>query len=446
MYCCDWTDYEARRQDLAERVRRGERVSSPGSFLAHSDSPADQLVCARTCAADLLVVTERLAPRAVRAAQDRIRVAYVSADFHAHPTAFLAAGLFERHDRTAFEIIGVSYGANDQSEMRQRLERAFDRFLDVSDASDFAIAERIADLSVDIAVDLKGHTLGGRPRIFAYRPAPIQVSFLGYPGTMGADFLDYLVADRHLIPVRNRPHYSERIIYLPESYQVNDSARPAPARMSRHEAGLPEHGFVFCCFNVPYKITPGIFDAWMEILKAAPDSVLWLLEGAPTAVRNLQREAVGRGVGEHRLVFAPSLEPARHWARCPLADLFLDTLPTNAHTTASDALWAGVPVVTLAGETFTSRVATSLLHAVGLDSLSVGSRAEYVRLAVELAGDPPALAQLRAHLEAVRGRAPLFDTARYCRHLEDAYAEICARHRRGKPPVDICVPARAHLS
>jgi predicted O-linked N-acetylglucosamine transferase (SPINDLY family) len=471
MSCCDWTDYEARRQELAARVRRGERVSSPGSFLAHSDSPADQLICARTYAADRLAVGQRVTvarrpaaargpgvgqsvavtqrvdpPAEQRMGQDRIRVAYVSADFHAHPTAFLAAGLFERHDRDAFEVIGISYGPNDGSEMRRRLERAFDRFVDVSGLSDLAIAERIAELGVDIAVDLKGHTLGGRPEIFAYRPAPIQVSFLAYPGTMGVDFLDYLVADRQLIPERNRPHYSESILFLPDSYQVNDAARPAPASMSRREAGLPESGFVFCCFNVPYKITPGIFDAWMEILKAVPGSVLWLLDGAPSAVRNLTREAAGRGVGEHRLVFAPGLEPASHWQRCPLADLFLDTLPTNAHTTASDALWAGVPLVTLAGETFTSRVATSLLHAVGLGSLSVGSRAEYVRLAVELACNPVALARLKVHLEAVRFRAPLFDTPRYCRHLEDAYTEICARHRRGEDPADVWVTARARRS
>ncbi len=446
MLCCDWTDYEARRQDLAARVRRGERVDSPGTFLAHSDSPADQLACARTFAADRLIVSDRVTPCASHTGQGRTRVAYVSADFHAHPTAFLAAGLFEQHDRSRVEVIGVSYGRHDGSEMRRRLEGAFDLFIDASNDTDLEIAQRIADLGVDIAVDLKGHTLGGRPRIFACRPAPVQVSFLAYPGTMGVEFLDYLVADRHVIPERNRTHYAERILYMPDTYQVNDSVRVERPRPSRSEAGLTERGVVFACFNALYKVTPAVFDAWMAILRAVPGSVLWLLEGGPTAVRNLRREAARRGVSEKRLVFAPALEPERHWARCALADLFLDTVPTNAHTTASDALWAGVPVLTLAGETFTSRVATSLLHAVGLGSLSVGSREEYVRLAVELARDAAHLARLRAHLQEVRPRAPLFDTARYCRHLEDAYAEICARHRRGEPPADIWVAPRERAS
>jgi len=442
MLCCDWTDYEARRQDLAARVRRGEPADSPGSFLAHSDSPADQLLCARIFAADRLRVDERVTPRAAAAEPGRIRVAYVSSDFHSHPTAFLAAGLFERHDRARFDVIGVSYGRDDGGEMRQRLRRAFDHFIDVGGAADLEVAQRIADLGVDIAVDLKGHTLGGRPRIFAHRPAPVQVSFLAYPGTMGVEFLDYLIADRHLIPERSRAHYSERIIYLPGSYQVNDSGRAPGPRPTRAAAGLPGHGIVFACFNMLYKITPAVFDAWMEILRAVPASVLWLSDGVPVAVGNLRREAQARGVSAERLIFAPKLAPEHHWMRCGLADLFLDTLPTNAHTTASDALWAGVPVLTLAGETFTSRVATSLLHAIGLESLSVTSREEYVRLAVELASDAERLARLRAYLAQMRLRAPLFDTTRYCRHLEDAYAEIHARHGRGEPPADIRIAPR----
>ncbi|HUO20765.1 MAG TPA: tetratricopeptide repeat protein [Steroidobacteraceae bacterium] len=439
---CDWSDYEARRRELSAGVRRGARVDFPGSFLAHSDSPAEQLECARIHAADRLAVDVRVAPRMPAPPGGRIRVAYVSADFHSHPTAFLAAGLFERHDRSRFEVIGVSYGRDDGSDMRRRLERAFDRFLDVRDAADFDIAQRIADLGADIAVDLKGHTLGGRPRIFAFRPAPVQVSFLAYPGTMGVGFLDYLVADRHVVTERSRAHYAEHIIYLPESYQVNDGARAQLPRPGRGAVGLPESGFVFGSFNALYKITPPMFDAWMEILRAVPGSVLWLLDGGPVATGNLRREARARGIDAGRLVFAPGLAPEQHWARCALIDLFLDTLPTNAHTTASDALWAGVPALTLAGETFTSRVATSLLNAVGLPSLSVASRGEYVRMAVQLATDPARLAELRAHLGNVRAHAPLFDTARYCRHLEDAYLEICARQRRGAPPADIRVTPR----
>jgi len=442
MLCCDWTDYEARQLELAARVRRGERVDSPASFLTHSESPTEQLLCARIYAADHLVVSERVSPMPRPAVPGRIRVAYVSADFQAHPTAFLAAGLFEQHDRARFEVIGVSYGRDDGSPMRRRLERAFDRFIDVTEATDLDIAQRIAALGADVAVDLKGHTLGGRPRIFAYRAAPLQVSFLAYPGTMGVEFLDYLVADRHLIPPGSRAAYAERIIYMPDSYQVNDSSRVRRPPPGRSEAGLPERGSVFACFNALYKVTPTVFGAWMEILRAVPGSVLWLLEGGPAAVRNLRREARARGVDGERLVFAPALEPERHWARIALADLFLDTLPYNAHTTASDALWAGVPVLTVAGETFAARVATSLLHAVGLGALSVASHAEYVRLAVELALDPARLARLRAHLEQVRPRAALFDTARYCRHLEDAYTGICARHFSGAPPADLWVAAR----
>jgi predicted O-linked N-acetylglucosamine transferase (SPINDLY family) len=441
---CDWADYEVRRRALADGVRRGARVDFPGSFLAHSESPADQLECARIHAADRLAVDARVAQRAPPAPGSRIRVAYVSADFHSHPTAFLAAGLFERHDRSRFEAIGVSYGRDDGSDVRRRLERAFDRFLDVRDAADLEIAQRIAELGADIAVDLKGHTLGGRPRIFAFRPAPLQVSFLAYPGTMGVGFLDYLVADRHVVTERSRAHYAEHIIYLPESYQVNDGERVQLPRPDRAAAGLPPTGFVFGSFNALYKITPPVFDIWMEILRTVPGSVLWLLDGGPAATGNLRREAHARGVDPGRLVFAPGQAPEQHWARCALVDLFLDTLPTNAHTTASDALWAGVPVLTLAGETFTSRVATSLLNAVGLPSLSVASRAEYAQLAVQLAGDPAQLARLRAHLEDVRARAPLFDTTRYCRHLEDAYLEICARRRRGEPPADIRVTPRPH--
>lgn len=439
---CDWTDYEARRQALADRVRRGERADFPASFLVHSESPADQLHCARTYAADRIAAIAPLPGRPPRSAGDRVRVAYVSADFHAHPTAFLAAGLFEQHDRTRVEVFGISYGRDDGSPMRRRLERSFDRFIQVSQASDLDLAQRIAALDVDIAVDLKGHTLGGRPALFAYRPAPVQVSFLAYPGTMGVNFLDYLIADRHVVPETHRAHYSERLIYMPDTYQVNDAARqrlPCPAR---REAGLPQQGIVFVCFNALYKITPDVFDAWMHILRAVPGSVLWLLEGEPSAMRRLNAACAARGVDAQRLIFAPAEAPERHWARCALGDLFLDTYPTNAHTTASDALWAAVPVVTWRGETFTSRVATSLLHAIGLESLSVANRDEYVQLALRLARDPERLQALRTRLEAARARAPLFDTARYCRHLEDAWLEIAARARRGEPPTDLVVVAR----
>jgi len=434
MHCCDWREFDAIRHDIAARVRRGERVDVPGSFMTHSDLPADQLLCARTFAADFCAIDTASIDAKPRPHGGRIRVAYLSADFCAHATAFLAAGLFEAHDRSRFETYGISFGHDDGSAMRGRLEHAFEHFLDVRESTDQQIAALIHELGIDIAVDVKGHTLGGRPRIFAYRPAPVQVSFLAYPGTLGADFMDYIVADRHVIRDEDRIHYAEQVIYLPGSYQVNDSARTAEPVPSRRDAGLPESAFVFCCFNSSYKITPPVFDLWMEILRSVPDSVLWLLEGAPEAAENLRAEAAGRGVDARRLIFAPWKAADHHLARCALADLFLDTLPYNAHTTASDALWSGVPIVTRPGATFASRVATSLLHAVGLGQLSVDSPAAYRDLAVRIARSPPELQSLKETLQLARRRSALFDTHGYCRQLEAAFKEIVARNRRGEPP------------
>ena len=446
MHCCDWRDFEQVRQDLAARVRSGERADNPGSFLTHSESAADQLRCARIFAADFfpdsmprlgsvpdLRASPSRPPVPPLRAGGRIRIAYLSADFHAHATAFLAAGLFEAHDRSRFETYALSFGPDDGSAMRRRVTRAFEHFEDVRHLSDRQIAERVRDLGIDVAIDLKGHTLGARPGIFAFRPAPVQVAFLGYPGSLGADFMDYLIADRTVIPESEREHYTEQIIYMPGCYQVNESRRPSDAP-SRHAAGLPEAAFVFCCFNSSYKITPSVFDDWMQILRAVPGSILWLLQGNPATVENLRAAAVRRAVDADRLVFAPWQPAADHLARCALADLFLDTWPYNAHTTASDALWSGVPVITRAGASFASRVATSLLRAVGLGQLSVGSREEYRNLAMRLAGSPPELKFLKDVLELARERTALFDSVTYCRHLETAFQEILARSRRGEAP------------
>jgi len=434
MQCCDWRDFEANREDIESRVRRGERVDFPGSFNTHSESPADQLICARTFANDFLVVHPRTVSQAPRPRSNRIRVAYLSADFCAHPTAYLAAGLFEAHNRSQFDIHALSFGPNDGSAMRSRLERAFEHFIDAREFNNDKIVEIIEELGIDIAVDVKGHTLGARPAIFAARPAPIQVSFLAYPGTLGADFMDYIVADQHVIPEQEQAHYAEKVIYLPGSYQVNDSLRTAGQAPTRAEAGLPEGYFIFCCFNGSYKITPAVFNLWMKILAAVPQSILWLLEGPPQAVQNLRREAATRGLDERRLVFAARQSAGDHLARCALADLFLDTYPYNAHTTASDALWAGVPVLTRPGPTFASRVATSLLHAVNCAQLSVPTSEEYVRVAIELASDPKKLADLKAHIRRARSDARLFDTNRYTQELETAYTEIWDRHQRGERP------------
>ncbi len=440
MQCCDWREFEANRADIAARVRRGERVDNPGSFMTHSDSPADQLLCARTFAADFCAIAEPPYASYLARGGERLRVAYVSADFSEHATAYLTAGLFEAHDRAKFEIYAVSFGPDDGSAMRRRLVRAFDHFEDVRHLSDQRIAALLHEQQIDIAVDLKGHTLGARPRIFAHRPAPLQVSFLAYPGTMGADYMDYVIADRVVIPDSERIHYAEQVIYMPGSYQVNDSARTANPAPSRGEAGLPESGFVFCCFNSSYKIAPPVFDDWMEILKSVPGSVLWLLQGTPAAVQNLRAEAMRRGVDADRLIFAPWKPPVDHLARCGLADLFLDTLPYNAHTTASDALWSGVPVVTRAGATFASRVATSLVQVAGLGRLSVSSREEYRSLAIRIAGSPGELRSLKESLARARDRSRLFDSRWYCRQLEAAFEEIVARRRRGEVPTLVDLP------
>jgi predicted O-linked N-acetylglucosamine transferase (SPINDLY family) len=440
LHNCDWSGYAATAARLEAEALEGRDVDLPFSLFVYSQSPAAQLACARAYVAarhppvapDTVGDADGTRHGAAGAHGARIKVAYVSFDFHEHATAYLVAGLLEQHDRSRFEVSAFSYGADDGSPMRRRLQRAVDRFVDVRQRSDGEIAGTMRDLGIDIAVDLKGHTGGARTGIFAHRAAPLQVNFLGYPGTLGADYYDYLIADRHVIPARDEPYYSERVIRLAGCYQPNDPQRPLPtAAPPRTEQGLPDHGFVFCSFNNLYKITPAVFDVWMELLRASGGSVLWLLEGTPAALRNLQSEARARGVDPRRLIFAPHVPLATHLARYRLADLFLDTLPCNAHTTASDALWMGVPVVTLTGAAFAGRVATSLLHAVGLPQLCTTSLAEYKAVALELAREPAKLATLKAHLESGRGGFALFDTARYCRDLERAYQLIWARHAAG---------------
>jgi predicted O-linked N-acetylglucosamine transferase (SPINDLY family) len=323
--------------------------------------------------------------------------------------------------------------------MRIRLEAACE-VIDVSCHSDKATALLARNLEIDIAVDLKGFTQGGRPGIFALRAAPVQVSYLGYPGTMGAGCMDYLIADRTLIPAGFERHYGERVIYLPDSYQVNDAKRRIGVRgFTRRELGLPPAGVVFCCFNNSFKILPGTFDGWMRILERVEGSVLWLLDDNPRAVRNLRQAAELRHVRPERLVFAPRMPPAEHLARHRLADLFLDTLPCNAHTTASDALWAGLPVLTQIGEAYAGRVAASLLMAIGLPDLITSTQAHYEALAIELAADVKRLARLRERLAQNRLTTPLFDTRRYARHLEAAYTSIHERHRAHLPPADVHV-------
>lgn len=431
---CKWEGLTPHVDALRSQVRRGEIPADPFVLVAVSLSPEEQRLCAQRHVREKLPQRPPLW-RGSRYRHDRVRLAYLSADYSEHATAYLAAGLFERHDRSRFEVIGVSYGPDDHSPMRQRLMRAFDRFVDVRSRGDEETARLLHEMEVDVAIDLKGYTTGARPEILSYRPAPVQVSYLGFPGTMAAPFIDYIVADRWVLPAEDRLHYTEQVVYLPDCYQVNDAARSVAERTpSRAQAGLPRDGFVFCCFNNSYKIMPPVFAAWMKLLREIPQSALWLLEDSAEAKRHLQQAAQAAGVDAARLVFAARVAPADHLARHRLADLFLDTLPYNAHTTASDALWAGLPVLTCVGNTFASRVAGSLLRAVGLPELVTRSLHEYETLALELARDPGRLADIRARLERNRSTTPLFDLERFRRHLEAAYLTMWETSRRGEPP------------
>jgi predicted O-linked N-acetylglucosamine transferase (SPINDLY family) len=432
---CDWTNLDGETAALIKAACEGKRIASPFSFLAISDSPSVQLLCAKSFLGDSLPFVQDRLWKGERYRHEKIRIAYLSADFRDHPGAYLMAGLFEAHDRSRFETTAVSWGRAPQSAIRRRLIGAFDRFLEVDLASDREVATKIRELEIDIAVNRMGYTRSARTAIVALRPAPVQVSFLGYPGTMAADCIDYLIADKIVIPDEDQIHYSEKIVTLPDTYQCNDSKRPISEHTpSRAEAGLPETGFVFCSFHNTYKITPAIFESWMRLLREIEGSVLWLFESNAAAVRNLRKEAQARGVAPERLIFAKSVQLQDHLARHRLADLWLDTLPYNGHTAVSDALWAGLPVLTCTGTSFAGRVATSLLHAVGMKEMAANSLEEYESLALKLARDADALSAIKAKLARNRETYPLFDTNRFCRHLEAAYTTMWERSMRGEPP------------
>lgn len=438
LHCCEWSQYSS-VHSIEQQVRGGKRVILPGAFLSVSADPAAQLHCARA------YVEHRCPPapplwQGERYSHGKIRVAYLSADFRDHATAYLMAELFERHDRDRFEITAISFGPSRDSEMEGRLRRAFDRFEEVRALSDLSVAQRVRELEIDIAVDLKGFTTDGRPGILAHRPAPIQVNYLGYPGTMGADYVDYLIADGTVIPPEHEPYYSEKIVRLPDCYQPNDSKRRiAENTPARAEMGLPDKGLVFCCFNNDYKLSPPFFELWMRLLHRLPGSCLWLLEGNDAVADNLRRAAAAHEISPQRLVFAPRVKLDAHLARHRLADLFLDTLPYGAHTTASDALWAGLPVLTCLGDSFAGRVAASLLRAIGLPELITADLREYEERAFQLSTTPQALADIRSKLARQRLTHPLFDATRFSQHLESALVEMWERHRRGMPPESFSV-------
>ena len=434
MMICSWDSWEAETAALRAMIGDGPPVVEPFALTALSEDLGEQRRCAEIFYGDRVKKREPVW-KGERYHHDKVQVAYVSADFCDHATAHLMAGLFELHDRSRFEIIGASLGTDDGSAIRERLLRSFDRFFDLRALGDIEAAKLLRDSEVDIIVDLKGYTQESRPGILAHRPAPIQVGYLGFPGTVGADFLDYILVDRFVLPEEDQRFFAEKVVYLPDCYQANDHKRLiADTTPSRAELGLPDHGFVFCCFNNNYKITPAMYSLWMRLLEQVPGSVLWLLEDTAGAHRNLEKEARARGVDPRRLVFAPRIQTDRHLARQRRADLFLDTLPYNAHTTASDALWAGLPLITCPGRTFAARVAGSLLRSVGLPELIATDLRAYEALALRFACNPSDLVEVRAKLARNRSTAPLFDTDRFRRHIESAYATMWDTWQRGEAP------------
>jgi protein O-GlcNAc transferase len=436
---CRWGNLATLQTMVADRVERGESAATPAVMLAATASARRQLHCAKAYVARHHPSSSNSLPAGH--AHERIRIAYLSADFDDHPVAALLAGVFEHHDRHRFETIAVSISRGRGGPMRRRIESAFNRFIDARATSDTEVVALLRQLEIDIAIDLMGFTVDCRPGILAQRVAPVQVNYLGYAGTMGAPFIDYVVADHRVIPPDQQSCFAEAVIYLPDTYMPTDDARIVGDTPSSHSAaGLPERGFVFCGFNQYFKITPELFDIWMRLLCRVEGSVLWLSDGIGEATDNLRREAERRGISGLRLVFAPRLARSEdHLARLRLADLFLDTLPYNAHATACDALWAGVPLVTCVGSTFAGRVGGSLLNAVGLPELVTASLTDYERLAFTLATDPVRLGAVRARLAANRATEALFDTDRYRLHLEAAFAAIHDRCRRGDPPVSFAV-------
>lgn len=441
MRVCDWTQWADRLRDLRAALTSDRQASMPFPLLSLPIDGATRKRCAEQYVAARF--GQPTAPRidVIDDERDRIRIGYFSAAFHNHPTAHLLIGMLRAHDERAVEVLGCALGGPVGDSMRARVRGACDRFCDMSQCTDEDIAEWTRAQELDIAVDLDGHTEGSRAGIFRQRLAPVQVAFLGFPGTTGAPWIDYLVADATVVPRGDEVHYTESIVRLPGCYQPNDRDRALPGAMpTRASLGLPEQSFVFCGFNAAHKITPDVFDVWMRLLQRTPDSVLWLLVESDRGRQNLRREAVARDVDPDRLVFADRVPRAVHIDRHQQADLFLDTLYYNAHTTGSDALWAGLPVVTCVGDAFPARVGASLLRAAGLPELVTTSLADYEELAHALAMNPDRLAALRQRLVEQRMTCALFDTARSARNMERAFALMLERHRTGQAPADIDVP------
>lgn len=425
MHICDWSNFSNSLNEINEQIEKGQKAIMPFPYLALTESEELHRKATEIWVQSKHPPRNELPPMPQRSAKNKIRLGYFSADFRNHPVANLIVELFETHNKNNFEIFGFSFGVDDQSEMRKRIVNAFDKFIDVQKLSDKEVAMMARDFEIDIAIDLTGLTADARLDVFAHRAAPVQINFLGYPGTLGAEYIDYIIADRILIPKEAQQHYAEKVLYLPNSYQPNDTKRKISGKaFTRADAGLPESGFIFCSFNNNFKITPDTFSGWMRILKAVEDSALWLLEDNPLAAANLSKEAAKYGVNPNRLIFARRLPLPDHLARHKLADLFLDTSPYGAHTTTSDALWAGLPVLTKIGQSFAGRVAASLLTAVDLPELITQSQDEYEALAIELATNPLKLAHIKTKLVNNRNNSNLFNVGQFTQQIENLYSSV----------------------
>jgi len=445
MHLCCWQEFESNVSELSLKTQTNAKATTCLPLLALPIGLTEQRKAAETWSTDKYPYNPSLGLILKSLSKPKIRIGYYSADFHAHPVSILSVGLFEYHDKSKFELIAFSFGPETQDEIRGRIKNAFDKFIDVSSMSDKGVAALSRELGVDIAIDLGGYTQNCRTGIFSFRAAPIQLSYLGYLGTMGAEYYDYLIADITIIPVNSQKYYSEKIVYLP-TYQVNDSKQEiSRASLSREALNLPRSSFVYCCFNANFKITPSTFDGWMRILKAVPESVLLLYTDISTAAKNLKMEAEKRGVNPERLIFGEKLIRTQYLARCRSADLFLDTLPYNAGATASDALWAGLPVLTCMGDSFASRYAASMLFAIGLPELVTETQDEYEALAIELAKNPIKLKIIKDKLDSNRLTTSLFDTLRFTKNLESAFFAMHERYQSDLPPEHIYITDVFHI-
>jgi predicted O-linked N-acetylglucosamine transferase (SPINDLY family) len=442
MLACDWSGVDDLTAEIESDLAAGRLSAEPFGWQGVATSQRSLQQCAQLYCASRFPANFR-PPAAPRSRiREKIRVGYLSGEFRQQATSLLLVGVLEQHDRDRFEVVAIDNGWNDHSETRRRIVAAVQQVISIRDLNDPAAAAAVRDAGIDILVNLNGYFGDARNRVFARHAAPIQVNYLGFPGTMGASYMDYIIADRHVLPPSHQPFYAEKVVTLPDCYQANDRNRPIAERVfSRAECGLPDAAVAFCCFNNAYKITPGVFDRWMHILRDVEGSVLWLLEDSTEAVANLRREATARGINADRLVFAGRLPLPEHLSRHRCADLFLDTAPYGAHTTASDALWAGLPVVTRLGETFAGRVCASLLYNLNLPEMVASTWDDYVKIAVELGKHPDKRNSVKQKLADNRRTAPLFDTPRFTRHIEAAYAAMIERYDGGLSPDHIVVPA-----